>query len=96
MRSRYSAYALGGHGDHLLRTWFPATAQNLTTAELSIRSCDWFKLEILNKSQTGDAGIVEFKAHFHDSNGEPNALHEKSVFARVNGKWFYVGGEVEV
>ena len=95
MRSRYSAYALGDHGDYLLRTWFPATAQNLTAVELSRRACDWFKLDVLYKSQTGDAGIVEFKAHFRDAAGEANVLHEKSVFARVGGKWFYVGGEVE-
>ncbi len=96
MRSRYSAYALGNHGDYLLRTWFPATAQNLTAAELSQRSCDWFKLEVINKSQTGNAGIVEFEAHFCDAVGEAKILHEKSVFARVDGNWFYVGGEVEV
>lgn len=95
MRSRYSAYSLGGHGDYLLRTWFPATAHNLTAAELSTRACDWFKLEVLNKSQAGDAGIVEFEAHFCDAAGEANVLREKSVFARVGGKWFYVGGEVE-
>ncbi len=95
MRSRYSAYALGDYGDYLLRTWFPATAQNLNAAELSNRSCDFFKLEVLNKSQTGDAGMVEFKAHFHDAAGEANVLHEKSIFARVSGRWFYVGGEIE-
>ncbi len=95
MRSRYSSYALGGHGDYLLRTWFPATAQNLSVVELSKRSCDWFKLDVLDKSQTGDAGIVEFRAHFHDTAGVANVLHEKSVFARVSGTWFYVGGEVE-
>ncbi|MGI9287842.1 MAG: YchJ family protein [Pseudomonadales bacterium] len=95
MRSRYSAYALGGYGEYLLRTWFPATARNLTVIELSKRSCEWIKLEVLNKSQSGDEGMVEFKAHFRDKNGEPAIQHEKSIFTRNGGRWFYVGGGVE-
>ena len=35
MRSRYSAYALGNHGEYLLRTWFPPTARGLSAAILS-------------------------------------------------------------
>lgn len=100
MRSRYSAYALGGYGDYLLRTWFPATAQGLSAIELSQRSCEWMKLEVLSKSQQGDDGIVEFKAWYRNpdesSSAEgPLALqHEKSVFKRVAGRWFYIGGEI--
>lgn len=30
MRSRYSAYALGGYGEYLLKTWFPPMASGLT------------------------------------------------------------------
>ncbi|MGI9295045.1 MAG: YchJ family protein, partial [Pseudomonadales bacterium] len=48
MRSRFSAYALGGHGEYLLRTWFPATAKYLTAAALSESSGEWYKLEVLN------------------------------------------------
>jgi SEC-C motif-containing protein len=95
MRSRYSAYALGGHGEYLLQTWFPATARDLSAEALSERSCDWVKLEILAKSQTGDAGMVEFNAWFSGDHGDLELLHEKSVFTRVSGRWFYVGGEVE-
>ena len=95
MRSRYSAYALGGHGDYLLNTWFPATARGLTAEELSIRTCDWIELEILNKSQSGDQGTVEFNAWFHNDQGDREVLHEKSVFQRINGRWLYVGGEVD-
>ncbi len=95
MRSRYSAYALGDYGDYLLRTWFPATAGDLTAAALSRRSCDWVKLEVLSKSQSGDSGEVEFKAWFNTEQGEPDVLHEKSVFTRVAGRWFYIGGEIE-
>ncbi|MDX2463868.1 MAG: YchJ family metal-binding protein, partial [Porticoccus sp.] len=35
MRSRYSAYALGGYGDYLLATWFSATSAGLNAKDLS-------------------------------------------------------------
>ena len=95
MRSRYSAYTLGGHGDYLLETWFPATAKGLTAEELSLRTCDWNELEVLNKSQKGDQGTVEFNAWFDNDQGDKQVLHEKSVFQRINGRWLYVGGEVD-
>lgn len=94
MRSRYSAYALGGYGEYLLRTLFPATAKNLAAEALSKQSCEWVKLEVLSKSQNGDEGMVEFNAHFRGENGALEILHEKPVFTRVGGRWFYVGGEV--
>mgnify|MGYP002713162114 CR=1 FL=1 len=94
MRSRYSAYARGGFGDYLLRTWFPATAQGLTAAQLSRKECDWLRLEVLTHTQQGNQGTVEFKAYYRDSRGESKILHEKSVFQRIGKRWFYVGGEV--
>jgi SEC-C motif-containing protein len=95
MRSRYSAYALGGYGDYLLQSWFPATAKGLTAESLSQRSCDWIELQILHKSQKGDQGTVEFNAWFHNDKGDKEVLHEKSVFQRIDGLWLYVGGEVD-
>jgi SEC-C motif-containing protein len=94
MRSRYCAYALGGHGDYLLRTWFPATAGGLTAEALSQRDCRWIGLTVLAKQQRGDKGMVEFRARYHDSDGQERVMHEKSVFQRIAGRWLYVGGEV--
>lgn len=94
MRSRYSAYALGGYGEYLLNTWFPATAQGLSALALSSREFDWEKLEVLSSSQHGDEGNVEFKAWYRKDGGEPQVQHEKSVFQRIGGRWYYVGGEV--
>lgn len=94
MRSRYSAYALGGYGEYLLNTWFPATATGLTVPGLSNRTAEWNGLQVLGKSQTGDDGMVEFVAKFVDPDGEQQAMHEKSIFKRVQGRWLYVGGEV--
>lgn len=95
MRSRYTAYALGGYGEYLLQTWFPATSAGVDATSLSIRSLDWCGLEILDKSQQGDNGMVEFKAYYHPAKADDDGvMHEKSTFVRTNGRWFYVGGEV--
>ncbi len=102
MRSRYSAYALGGLGQYLLETWFPASVGQLTAYELSQKGTHWIKLAVLNKSQSGDNGYVEFLASYTDgptdvSSAKGNehidqkVYHERSVFKRVAGKWLYVG-----
>lgn len=95
MRSRFTAYALGGHGEYLLNTWFPATATGLTVEQLSDRNANWQRLEVLDKSQNGDEGSVEFKAYYlPDNSDQMQVMHEKSEFRRVNGRWYYVGGRV--
>jgi len=93
MRSRYSAFALGGYGDYLLSTWSVSQRKGMTAAELSVRSTDWVGLEILQKAQKGDQAIVEFKAYYQSDN-EKLAHHERSTFERVSGQWFYISGDV--
>jgi SEC-C motif-containing protein len=94
MRSRYTAYALGGYGQYLLDTWLPATSAGLSAEQLSTRENQWIELTVLNKSQQGNNGMVEFEAFYIDSAGEHQCLHEKSVFTRKKGCWIYVGGEI--
>ena len=94
MRSRFSAYYLGGHGQYLLQTWWPPMAEKLSQEQLDRRDQAWSHLEILAKSQHGDDGMVEFRAWYRDSNGEMQALHERSVFKRLKQRWLYVGGEI--
>ena len=94
MRSRYSAYALGGYGQYLLDTWLPATSSGLSAEQLSTRDHQWIELIVLNKSQQGDSAVVEFEALYIGSAGVRQCLHEKSVFTRKTGRWIYVGGEI--
>ena len=89
MRSRYTAYFLGGHGKYLLDTWLKASESGMTAEELSIRSVNWQKLEVLNSSQQGDQGEVEFKALFLYK-GRLEVMHERSLFKRLKGRWYYV------
>ena len=94
MRSRFSAYYLGGYGQYLLQTWWPPMAEKLSQEQLDRRDQAWSHLEILAKSQHGDDGMVEFRAWYQDDNGEMQALHERSVFKRLKQRWLYVGGEI--
>jgi len=94
MRSRFSAFALGGYGDYLIETWLPSMAVGLNAAELSQRSVNWQHLEIIAKSQSGEDAVVEFRAYFFDQNGTQQVHHEVSQFHRQSGRWFYVDGVV--
>lgn len=94
MRSRFTAYALGGHGEYLMKTWLPAMARNLTALELNERTLDWQRLEVLHKSQKGDDGEVTFNAYYN-TDGVEECMHEVSSFKRINGLWYYVGGVVQ-
>ena len=94
MRSRYSAYALGGYGDYLLSTWWPATARGHEAIQLSEKSVIWQSLDVLKKSQQGDSGVVEFKASFLNDAGDSEIMHEVSNFQRSDGRWYYVDGDV--
>jgi len=94
MRSRYSAYALGGHGEYLLATWFPATARGLTAEALSGGDLSWCGLEVIDSSCSGDDGTVAFRASYRDQRGRAGVLREQAVFRLVGQRWLYVGGEV--
>jgi len=95
MRSRYSAYALGGYGEYLLQTWLPSMARGLSVAELSHKNNQWVRLEVLDKLQQGDNGMVEFMAYHLDDEGNEVSMHEKSIFKRIKGQWHYVGAEIK-
>jgi len=89
MRSRYSAYALGRHGAYLLNTWLPERRVGLSEIELSARSINWSRLELVAKSQNGNEGLVEFNAFYLDDDFNEQVHHEKSYFQRVHGRWYY-------
>ena len=96
MRSRYSAYALGGYGEYLLKTWLPdeAGAQGLSALQLSEKNTEWVGLDVLAKGQKGDDGWVEFKAYYIDAENDQSVMHECSSFKRIKGRWYYVNGVV--
>jgi SEC-C motif-containing protein len=89
MRSRYTAFALGGYGDYLVSTWLPARREGLNGIDLSFKSAEWAELRVIEKAQKADSAWVEFKAFFKDGDGESCCHHERSLFKRIDGRWYY-------
>lgn len=94
VRSRYAAYALGGHASYLLQTWHASTASNIKAAELNTSTYEWDSLEIIRHQQKGDYGQVDFIARYKDGEGIEQVHHEVALFRRENGEWFYLNGQV--
>ncbi len=97
MRSRYSAYTLMQEKapvgkamlGYLLTTWHASTAP----PDLEMDPVRWTGLEIRHEEASGDAGVVEFVAHYK-INGRATTLHEVSRFVREDGAWRYIDGMV--
>lgn len=101
MRSRYSAYCLGAYGEYLVQTWLTAVELGYRAADFdkeAKQTVQWQKLEVLKTTQKGNLGTVEFKAYYlplsfikGEGRGEDLKVHhEKSLFKRIDGRWFYV------
>ncbi|WP_110598599.1 YchJ family protein [Salinicola lusitanus] len=100
MRSRYTAFALGGLGGYLVSTWDPgALDPTLTSAALDQRDQQWLGLEIVDVRTAGARATVEFKARFRPRRAVPagpdQTLHERSRFHRHRGNWLYVDGIID-
>ena len=96
MRSRYTAFCRGDI-DYLIATLHPDCRSESGRTELakSINNTQWLGLTILNsdKGKKNDAsGYVEFEAIYQLD--KPGQLHERSKFIKLEGKWFYVEGDI--
>ena len=92
MRSRYSAFAVGDAA-YLARTW--AAASRPTEIRIGDDQT-WTGLTVLATEAGGlldQEGIVEFEARY-ERRGKPGVLHERSAFAREDGRWVYVAQEM--
>ncbi len=92
MRSRYTAYALGGYGEYLMRTWVNPEAQGLTAQSLNTKDLDWQRLQVEGSGESGDQGWVRFKAYYID-HAQEHCMHEHSLFIRENNRWRYLAGK---
>ncbi|MBT9568971.1 MAG: hypothetical protein IV085_11810 [Thiobacillus sp.] len=92
MRSRYSAFVLGLEA-YLLATWHPDTRPAALALD-SVPSPQWLGLAIQSRTQEDDDhATVEFVARYK-LNGRAFKLHETSRFERVEGRWFYLDGDL--
>jgi SEC-C motif-containing protein len=97
MRSRYTAYVRGAI-DHVVDTHDAATRSQIDRAgaERWSRDTEWGGLDIVATERGGEAdgeGIVEFVAR-GVTRGVPFAQRERSRFRRVDGRWYYVDGDI--
>jgi len=92
MRSRYSAFVVNDL-DYLAHSWHPSTRPaSISPNEAGLL---WQGLEIISThagQPNDEKGEVEFIAHY-TLNGQPQQLHERSRFKRVDGHWSYLDGE---
>ncbi|MBK3516445.1 YchJ family protein [Carboxylicivirga marina] len=96
MRSRYTAFTLA-NVDYLMKTHHQNTRAINDKAEMKqwASSVQWMGLTVMNTSAglaTDTMGKVEFKALYIEQ-GVLQAIHEKSLFRKEKGKWYYVSGE---
>lgn len=105
MRSRYSAFAMGGPdvpgcAEYLLATWHPSTRPAALELDGSTR---WRRLDVVRTTAGGPFdthGTVDFAAHYTAhyvdvTDGRRGVLREHSRFVREEGRWYYVDGDVE-
>lgn len=90
MRSRYTAH-VRSDGDHLFRTWHPATRPAETAPEPGNTWTGLTVEAVTDGSVQDDNGVVEYTAHFVGADGEPDELHEVARFTRRARRWMYVG-----
>jgi SEC-C motif-containing protein len=99
MRSRYTAYDQKNVG-YIVESHDPATRGELdpdATREWADQS-EWLSLLVLKTEAGGETdqeGVVEFVARFRDGKGREHSHHERSTFARHEGRWFYRDGELQ-
>lgn len=96
MRSRYSAYTLV-EMDYLFETTHPSQREDYDAegAKQWAESSEWLGFEILGreKGEENDSeGVIEFAAHFAQ-NGTRYTHHERSIFRKDEGKWYFFDGE---
>lgn len=89
MRSRYSAY-VKEDVDYLVRTTWPKSRSKELASSIRqwMDQVQWLGLHVLNSNTDRVEFIAEYIA-----DGKPARLHERSVFKKQKGEWFYVGEE---
>lgn len=99
MRSRYSAYALQNY-DYIAKTMCGKASENVDMAQVAqnLQGCTWVSLSVLDAPTVlpnQEKGEVEFVAQYAFED-EIFTLHERSLFQKIDGQWFYIDGELKV
>ena len=90
MRARYCAF-VKGEVDYVVSTHHPKDRDEVDVegARAWSSQSEWLGLDVLEAS--GD--VVEFVARYRQQGAELRH-HERSRFAQVDGRWYYVDGDI--
>jgi SEC-C motif-containing protein len=97
MRSRYTAYSLG-NVDHILATTHPDKRPELKrdSIESWAAESEWLGFEVVatqDGAANDETGEVEFVAYYETAEG-PVTHRERSTFSKLDGRWYFVDGEM--
>ncbi len=97
MRARYSAFAKADV-DYILSTVNPDSREenDRESTHAWASKSEWLGFELLDVQDGGaddEAGKIEFNARYRIS-GNEYCHHEVATFEKVDGKWFFMEGEV--
>ncbi len=90
MRARFVAYATE-KVDFILKTEMlkrPNTKPNL---ERACKTTSWEQLRVVNSSENGLNGIVNFEARF-SRRGQTFIMRERATYKKFGEMWYYIGG----
>ncbi len=93
MRSRYTAFCLKNI-DYIVETMDPQVRLEFDhkANEEWARSSEFLKLEVIQATQEGNKGTVEFKAWFKTGDGPEQVHHEHAKFRKQAGVWYFKDG----
>jgi len=98
IRARYTAHTLGDMS-FILATHHPSTRNDIDEAATSKWASEstWLGLEIIHVEggQSEDSSAkIEFMARYRDPARRRHTHHERGVFERYHGQWYFKDAEV--
>lgn len=98
MRARYTAHTLGSM-DFILATHHPATRSDIDESATArwARESQWLGLEILSiegGEENDSSARIEFVARYRDAARRRHTHHERGVFEKYHGQWYFRDAEV--
>lgn len=98
IRARYTAHTLG-EMDFILATHHPSTRNDIDEAatERWARESTWLGFDIIKADEEDDASTssrIEFMARYRDGARRRHTHHERAVFEKYHGQWYFRDAEV--
>lgn len=98
IRARYTAHTLG-EMDFILATHHPSTRNDIdeTATERWARESTWLGFEVIHAEEVDDSSTtarIEFMARYRDAARRRHTHHERAVFEKYHGQWYFRDAEV--